>query len=1118
GNLGFNASQIHFISRANLVTALKWNPGVAFHHLPRVRERNDGVCTLDQLRQAERDQGFLTPWVGFGGRDDVVTLISTHLRSKEPGNVVHIAGLSGIGKTRTALEACRGEPALAQTFYAKAPVARGTPWLHHLLNTDANATVILDELGLDELPEFIALVSPMSERVRFVTVGPAPRHSKRPGSPEVHVLVEPDRETGIYEVISRVAGDLEELVLQSISRLSAHDLRLALLLVKASKLSPELASTPIEDSEDVWQRILALFHDRLSACPDFEQSYERLTSSVDIGRGGSVRDEIEHLGSFYGEAVSRLDAASIAADDCGLGKLSNVFFEAEPRALADWIFKVRLLPALRPRLKKFLIDAPERLVRGFMSRLDDADLEEELKEELREEVASFFVQERLSDQGLLNLVDRDKSRSFKLWVELDPERGLRWLERAVSEASAEDLARLDGEPDGSGGWRGRRQIVWLCEGLASFQEHFFRCESILFRLAQVETEPSVHNNSRGIWSAMFQPILANTEVPYEVRVELLCRRVRRSDRDTLPLLLGAATSMLKQSVGGRMVPPAVVGGRVVPPQWQPGTFGELDAARREAGARLIDVLDELHADLGPIAVSWLIERFGGFARSGLVDAFRGFYERQPVDDEARAKLTLAIDRQIGWFDRCRDPSRHSAAMEAIRQWRTELAGTTLADRVRELTAPFFWDHEDSERTEGATETLYRKVALELEADTEVLSGLDAWFDSRDCQSAAELGKALGLQTGPSSPALEVLRCWVLEGKCRSFVIGYLRGQAVQNDGVLPEVLASTLAEIPNSTGLWAVDAVLLTDVAPRGWRLVQSKLADLGLDHPSLPLRRMRYPWAEVLEDQQLVEVVECLLELDAGGDSQALGVALDLAAGWFRRAPELATQALNHVVQLVLEKIIARDEGYAEHDWASVMDVVAQHSPDVAARLAARVLGGCESAVSLYRSAVGNLIKLAESYPQLVMDSVGQQLLLKERAVYFCLFEYRGLFEAIGLDAVRDWLAANGPDNARYMSRHIQSPYLNAEGVGHVPPLTAWILDEFQDDEDVFREFLIGRHSGEVRVGHSRDRTQDVQDLVAAFSNHDLRRVREWAEHEREELERDIEREDHWDEMRERE
>ncbi len=52
-------------------------------------------------------------------------------------------------------------------------------------------------------------------------------------------------------------------------------------------------------------------------------------------------------------------------------------------------------------------------------------------------------------------------------------------------------------------WGPRRNLVWLAERMAQFEEYFNYAESILLRLALTENEPGISNNATGIWKGFF---------------------------------------------------------------------------------------------------------------------------------------------------------------------------------------------------------------------------------------------------------------------------------------------------------------------------------------------------------------------------------------------------------------------------------------------------------------------------------------------------------------------------------------------------------------------------------------------------------------------------------------
>ncbi|MGL4554065.1 MAG: hypothetical protein ACRC33_23125, partial [Gemmataceae bacterium] len=486
-----------------------------------VDRQHDCVLTRDEW-EAEDRQGFGVPWVEFQGRSLLVGNIRTHLRSQSAPNTLHLAGLSGVGKTRTVLEACRGQDEFAGVLYVPRYEFFTERFLRQLTRGAAAVLVVIDEVPLEELRTFTSRVGGFAQRLRFVTIGPAHRNDRGRPSSNILMLPEPDTEEGVLQVVQEAGFSLPRPVLQSIARFASHDLRLALMLVEATREDSTLRDIPIEDGEEVWHRVTGLFRTQLGDLQAFRANYPYLTVAIDLGVKGEARGELEYIAKEFGVASARLDEATSFAAPCGLGVTAPSFFEPVPRALAGHLFRQRVWRPISNRLDTFLSGMPDRLLRRFIERCQECVGPE--RDEIEEGLARYF-HSALGVPDVRRLADREASRLFKTWAELDPDRGLSRLRRAVEAASDGELAALTGDPDGSGGWRGRRQIVWLCEGLASFGDHFPACEAVLFRLAQIETEPSIGNNSTQTWRAMFHPVLAFTETPFPDRADLLLRRL-----------------------------------------------------------------------------------------------------------------------------------------------------------------------------------------------------------------------------------------------------------------------------------------------------------------------------------------------------------------------------------------------------------------------------------------------------------------------------------------------------------------------------------------------------------------------------------------------------------------
>jgi hypothetical protein len=75
-------------------------------------------------------------------------------------------------------------------------------------------------------------------------------------------------------------------------------------------------------------------------------------------------------------------------------------------------------------------------------------------------------------------------------------------------------------------------------------------------------------------------------------------------------------------------------------------------------------------------------------------------------------------------------------------------------------------------------------------------------------------------------------------------------------------------------------------------------------------------------------------------------------------------------------------------------------------------------------------------------------------------------------------------------------------------------LLTEYQNDDEVFRAFLLGRHALETFWGLASARYGDFELKYSPYLKHPLPRVRDWAQHEMENARQMI----RWDEEREAE
>ncbi len=1108
-DIAFDLAQVQFRWVDALASTLEAHPNLIVRHLPRLASRLKDVVTLDQrMRESPDRWGFDVNWVNFSGRDEVKRRVRDHLLSDEGSAVLHIAGISGIGKTRTAIQACRDEERLTDTLFVPRLAGLTRDFLRHIEEPGRYIRLVIDEVSLADYQRLSDRFRDCGDRIRVVTLGPARRRERiRESEPLLLILEEPDTTDGVLRVVQEDGAGLDPEVQKSLAELSGHDLRLALLLVHATRRNPELRHLPVRSLEDVWKRIMDLFKDALQDVGGFPKLYEMLTTSIDVGHDGKYRAEVDYLAAHFKVTAHDLARAIDAAHGTGLGTKTQQFFEAGPRALALWIFQDRLWPALRRDLDAFLTNMPtERLRRRFLERCHE--LEGPKREEVLDRVGGFFLG-FLGDAQLPQLVDREKSRVFKAWAELDPERGLRWLLGAVQNASDDDVRALDGSPDGSGGWGGRRQIVWLCEHLACFKEHFWDCERVLFRLAQVETEESISNNSRNTWKAMFLPMFSNTEAPFAERLQHLLHRLTNATERTLDMVLSAAMDILGYD-RSRMCPPTVVGGRVVPDEWRPRTRRELFECEAEAGRELLAEIARLRPELRRRGIRSVIEHVSEFVHFDLLAELQELMRGIDEDQELLRALRSAIDQAISLAEPEDDSAKEPAFLPALRQWRQELSPGDLREQIIDLTSRDYWSVYRNSRRQAVDEPVaaYKEMAQAILDDLPLLEGLGEWLNSEQCRSGGPLGFELG-RADEQSRAMPLILGWLKSMRAASFASGYIQAAAFRI-GALPAEAVPILEDLAERHPALAVSLSIEADRSPRGFERIMQGVGRLDAGQRGI-LRPMAFnEWPKIFTEEQKDRLLAKLAELADSIDPDALAVAFDLLAGWTEHGKipvpkQLATRAL-HMLELAARPTIRVDD----HDWKVVAELLI---PGFPAELA-DVLADAITDVSSHRFQRGRYAEQAftnraSRNPSEAMEAIGRWILDDERGPVFCICEFRGLFDAIGLETVRPWVQRHGAVAAVRIARNLNGPSLDDKGNPIVPELANWVLTEFETEDRVLREFCIGRHSGDVRWGHARDHQAEIEKLVKPFRDVPRPWVQQWAKYELDDLELEIRRDD---------
>lgn len=1092
------------------------SPHLIATHLPATWKRLDGLSLAKNWKPDDREPVHSIPtWVNFDERDSLKRTIQQHLLGTDSNRLLHIAGLSGSGKTRTVIEACRDLTALAEVVYCPTPSVSVDTLLTHLSAKNGGALLIVDELHLDEYDSFAQRVARLPAAVRVVSIGPArAAERERKGI----LILAPPTTTEHVAAVARAAGSsLGEDVVQNIASFAGKDLRLALLLVEATLKTQAPQFIPLRDNRDVWTRIRTLFAPHLT-CPNFDYHYGLLTITIDIGVKGTSREELVYLARHFEASIGQLDACIQNAISVGLGSRPFDHFEATPRALARSVFYYEVWPAIQNGIDQFLTNCPsDRLHKRFLDRCQE--LPERDRKEVMAEVSGFFLK-HFGEPSLSRLNDGKESTLFQTWAETDPEIGLRWLSRAAATSTPDELANINGANNYIGGWNGRRQIIWLCEHLACFKEHFFQAEDILFRISHVETEQSISNNGTNIWKALFHPLLSYTEVPFDDRLDLLIGRLRIATGRSLELVVAATIAMLADG-GLRAIPPAVVGGRVRPTEWQPTTRGELLDCMQRGGRELLKTTAILEVERQRFILNALLPEIGRFFDLELFDDFRSWVNAVDPDEETARRMRKELDNWLSWR-RAHMAGRHKLIelVDLVQEWRDSLEPRSLVERAKDLTSRDYWEHlrevsrsgKEVPYEEAARETdvLYRSVAEELLKDVPAFAELGEWFASGSSKSGDALAQTIARLDSQGQTHVIVAR-WIADGKALPTCAGYIRGLVGEQNRV-----QAIDAAIEHLVGTQPGAALLLTaggDFSATGFdRIIRCLKAGKPEDLWGLrPI--VTYSWRGILTEERVLVLAHELrrLQRTASHREAASAIAVDILHLIYSQNPILDPTLAAVVLAILSDSMATLDR--RSWDWVQLAKAVQSHDPKAVCRLALTQL--VESRSGGDKSLNDLIAECAKAEPEEAMAVIGGVLADRKKRWMFRALVFRSLFDSIGVPAVSRHLQAN-PDHAPFIARHLDGPSIDEDGTLKVPELADWLLARFGESDEVWDEFMMGRHSLEVFAVPEGYET--AKGVAARFLNYPTAWIRKWAAAEIADMDRHIQAHPREEDRRKRE
>jgi hypothetical protein len=773
----------------------------------------------------------------------------------------------------------------------------------------------------------------------------------------------------------------------------------------------------------------------------------------------------------------------------GFIAIAGRYMYVTPELIAQVAFDEAYKRWIQEDPEEFLKSIPENLLQSFLVRVAWSG-----REEVRRQIGGYF-RRWFSTLKPSDLAEVKKVDQIEELVEGDPFTFLPMLRNLIELASDNDLQKVTGEST-NGRWGTRRSIVWLSERLAGFPEHFMDSEVILRHLALSETEPDISNNATGTWKDLFHINLSGTSLPFNNRFAILRRHILSENPATFDIAIQALSEIF-HGHNMRIVGKPVIAGRIVPEQWSPKNLGEYKACLEES----LDLLVEMTMNQGNphhvrSALNIGLLHLRNLLRYGFIEKLKHLFSSNWDEFISRSDLIKEIEEFIH-FD-CENGNQVSICQDA-KDWLEEIKPSDLSGRLRALVGVDNWHYSILDRDESWKEEL-NKLSKELIHDRTILEQNLEWLFSSDAKSSFNLGVELGSLDHKHSLFNLLLKAAV-DFKATSLTRGYLSSSIDADEDYLDdinEIFDKMQIENPEI----ALDLFMVGGDKTKAFERSMS-LFDKGILQP-FHLGAFIYGVGDrKLTPDETASILDKLLPFAYKGDDSANRLIYTLIFKLLRSIKQseekILADDLKEVILCIVDSLKPANSR-SLYEWEQILNSLINFNTEQVIKILCKYIG--HEDYSLDKHASSLLLTIAKEHPQMVMNILGKVLIDQEKSVRFFIRKYDKLIHAISPEIVISWVEQNGFEAAIKLARHLPLPYIDENSQPKVPPLTEYILSKFEGEERLFNEFIAGAHSFQMYSGDIAEQYEAEAEVAKRFLDHSLKRVREWAVYEIDNLE----------------
>jgi hypothetical protein len=818
-------------------------------------------------------QRYDSEWITSPSRTDLIERINAFIA--EGSSDFRIEGVSGIGKSRSVLEALRGQPYEPLVLYLPSTDGMPAGLIGRLFDQSRSAIVVVDECDA-RYHETLAAQIPTSSTVRLITIGPIDQQMTQTAA----IRLGPLEDDAVDRILRQNIPTLWPEARKVIVAVADGNVRYALVSASAVASQEGLTAADLISPDALRAFITNQLPDGaifLACCC--------LALFTRIGYERELSVELDLIAQHLGFSTMDLRAAASHLDRVGLLTRNGRYRSVSPHPLAIYLaangwsefgdrIASQLLPALDSSMADRLFERASDVgnVAGGTTAIDmligsDGPL------------ASLEALEAGGDSHLLTHL-----------AVLAPDAILYRLSTMISDTSQETLRTMKSS---------RRQLVWSLQKLAWHARTFDQAADAMLRLGLAENE-TWSNNASATWIEFFGTFLPGTAARPDARLRYLQERATENVDEIRHRVAKACSHGLSHG-GMMMVSGELQGGVVVEPRGTPLTWGEAWDYQRGLISILRRLSHDQDASTATAAAKSLVRAIHRYADDPEVRVLL-FESIAELPQDGLRLTRRELNHLEGLYDRKQsEGSRDSGMVAGLQVLRQALPKTTPQEDLAILAHSDEWpipENQTRQKLASAAAQLDVNEAVECLKNLLIATSLPAAFE-------------VGWLLASLEPPEESLP-WLV-GTCAgsnfAALVGYLWARVEAGDTAAFE----NFLDGPVSEEL-PTDA--LVRVATRGpatgrtWQRVEDLAPELNITL----LAQTLTGWVNSITPDQIGVILDLWLKKPM--QQSDYNAAVDFIGLALHRHPEWIDGVDDQVAQLVSKRNEFPSIGREVHDW----------------------------------------------------------------------------------------------------------------------------------------------------------------------------------------------------------